>query len=250
MSNEDVKPPGLEDILGSFGPVESAPLTRIQAYTVKAMTHSWTTIPHVTHQDRMDLTDLEAARKRANAARPAEQRLTPLPYLLKAVARLLLAAPKFNAALDEAGKRLIYRKYVNLGVAIDTPGGLVVGVIRDCDTRSLDELATEAATLGEKARSPRGLSLAQMSGGGFTVSSLGALGGDGFTPIINAPEVAILGVGRLQDVATRGADDGVVWRRLLPVCLSYDHRALNGADAGRFMQRLQDELTVLASEVV
>ncbi len=238
-------PPSLVDILGSYGEVETRPLSRIQALTGRAMTRNWTTIPHVTHQDLMDVTDLEANRRAGNARRAADGQLSPVPFLLKAVAGVLLELPHFNSALDEASKSIVLRKYVNIGLAIDTPGGLVIGVVRGCDTGSLEDLAAEANRLAEKARA-RGLALADMSGGGFTVSSLGAAGGTGFTPIINGPEVAILGVSRMQETPRKGADGGIEWRKMLPVALSYDHRVINGADAGRFMKALQAQIDRLA----
>jgi pyruvate dehydrogenase E2 component (dihydrolipoamide acetyltransferase) len=238
-------PPTIEDLLAAYGEVEPAALTRVQVFTAKAMTQSWTTIPQVTHQDRMDVTELEARRRATNRQRAGEQRLTPLPYLLKAVAGVLVKMPRFNAAFDESGPRLVLRKYVNLGIAIDTPAGLVVGVIRGCDQMSVEELAAQANALSEKARA-KGLSLSDMSGGGFTVSSLGARGGDGFTPLINAREAGILGVSRLTETPRRDADGGLEWRQLLPVSLTYDHRIVNGVDAGGFMQALQAEIDHLA----
>lgn len=248
MTNAPDKPTGptLQDVLASYGEVETAPLTRIQAFTVKAMTRSWTTIPHVTHNDRIDVTVLEETRKRANAGRDAGERLSPLPYLMKATAAVLRQLPRFNAALDDTTNTLVLRKYVNLGVAIDTPAGLLVGVVRGCDERSVEDLGAQAKLLSEKART-KGLALTEMSGSGFTISSLGALGGDGFSPIINAPEVAILGVGRLSETPRR-TPEGFEWRSLLPVSLSYDHRVVNGADAGRFMQALQAEMDRLSLE--
>ena len=238
-------PPSLLDILGSFGPVEAQPLSRIQALTAKAMSRNWTTIPHVSHFDDLDLTDLEESRARANLARTSK--LSPTPFLVKAVAGVMQALPRFNAAFDAAEGRLVLRNYVNIGLAIDTPNGLVVGVIRDCDLKSVDEISAEAAVLADKART-KGLTLKEMSGGGFTVSALGPLGGTGFTPIINAPEVAILGVSRMRPVPRPAKDGSVAWRSMAPVALSYDHRAINGADAGRFMKALQDEVqSVVAS---
>jgi pyruvate dehydrogenase E2 component (dihydrolipoamide acetyltransferase) len=238
--------PTLGDVLAAYGEVEAVALTRIQAFTAKAMTQSWTTIPQVTHQDRMDVTDLEARRIATNSQHAKDRRLTLVPYLLKAVAGVLVKLPRFNAAFDAAGPRLVLRKYVNLGIAIDTPAGLVVGVIRGCDQRSVEELAEQANVLAEKARL-KGLSLSDMSGGCFTVSSLGARGGDGFTPLINAREAGILGVSRLAETPRRGPDGGLVWRRLLPVSLTYDHRIVNGVDAGGFMQTLQMEIDNLAT---
>jgi len=230
------------DILASFGPVEAQPLTRIQAFTAKAMTRNWTTIPHVTHFDEMDVTELEAVRKAHN--KTASLPLTPTAFLVKAVASTLRRLPRFNAALEAAENRIVLRQYVNIGLAIDTPAGLVVGVIRGCDQKSVEQIGVEAAELARKART-KGLSLSDMSGGGFTVSALGPLGGTGFTPIINAPEVGILGVSRIRPAPAPTRDGELAWRFVAPVALSYDHRAVNGADAGRFMQTLQEETNAL-----
>jgi pyruvate dehydrogenase E2 component (dihydrolipoamide acetyltransferase) len=248
LTDTPAKPatPGLVDFLASFGEVESQPLSRIQVFTAKAMSRNWTTIPHVTHIEHLDVTALEAARKRANEGREAARKLTPVPYLMKAAASVLQEMPRFNASLDEANGAIVLRRYVNLGMAIDTPGGLVVGVIKGADKLSVDEISEQSKALGEKARA-KGLSLPEMSGGTFTVSSLGALGGVGFTPIINAPEVAILGVSRMMETPRRAADGGVDWRSVIPVSLSYDHRVVNGADAGRFMQALQAQVDALAA---
>jgi pyruvate dehydrogenase E2 component (dihydrolipoamide acetyltransferase) len=239
--------PSLIDVLSSYGPVESAPLSRIQALTAKAMARNWTTIPHVTHQDLLDVTRLEEHRARVNGGRERGRQISPVPFLLKAVASVLVQESRFNAVLDEANKTVVLRRYVNLGLAIDTDGGLVVGVIRGCDTRSVEDVAEEVRRLVEKART-RGLALSDMSGSGFTVTSLGAAGGVGFTPIINAPEVAILGVSRMAETPRRSQNDQVEWRKTLPVSLSYDHRVINGADAGRFMRALQAQLDALASD--
>ncbi len=234
--------PSLMEILASYGPVDAQPLTRIQAFTVKSMTRNWTTIPHVTHFDDLDVTHLEVVRKAHNAT--ASLPLTPTAFIVKAVASTLQRLPRFNAALDTTENRIVLRQYVNIGLAIDTPSGLVVGVIRGCDQKSVDDIGAEATELARKARS-KGLALSDMSGGGFTVSALGPLGGTGFTPIINAPEVGILGVSRIRTAPSPTRDDGLVWRALAPLSLSYDHRAVNGADAGRFMQVLQEETDAL-----
>lgn len=240
----DIQTPSLADILGSFGEVEEMPLSRIQAATVRAMTRNWTTIPHVTHMDMLDVTELEAARNAHN--RTAPSKLTPTPYLMKAVASVLVKLPQFNRSFDASTNTLVQRKYVHLGMAVDSPKGLVVPVIRDCDAKSVLQIAEEATALAEKAR-VKGLTLSEMSGGCFTVSALGPLGGTGFTPIINAPEVAILGISRMTETAARRADGEIDWRKSLPVALSYDHRAINGADAGRFMDALKQEIGALAS---
>ncbi len=222
-----------------YGEIEIRPLSRVQVLTAKATTRNWTAIPHVTHNDRFDVTALEAAR----AAR--EPRLSPLPYLLKAAGTALAAHPMFNAVLDEGGTQVLLRRYVNVGFAIDAPKGLLVAVVRDCDRKSVEEIGADVAALSEKART-KGLSLAEMTGGGFTVSSLGQLGGTSFTPIINGSEVAILGVSRLEQVAVPGEGGQVAWRKMLPVSLSYDHRVLNGADVGRFLATLQKALDAQA----
>jgi pyruvate dehydrogenase E2 component (dihydrolipoamide acetyltransferase) len=239
-------PPTLAKIIGSYGEIEQQPLSRIQSFTAKAMTRNWSTIPHVTHWDRIDVTALEATRARGNLAGGRGMKLSPLPYLLKAIASVLVELPRFNAVFDGEHNALILRKYVNIGVAIDTAAGLVVGVVRACDQRSLEALAADITALSDKARG-KGLGLAEMSGAGFTVSSLGLAGGDGFTPIINSPEVAIIGVSRLTETPRKTADGAIAWRSLLPVALSYDHRALNGSDAGRFMLALQAHVDRLAS---
>lgn len=234
----------LQEVLASYGPVEARKLSRIEAFGVKAMSRSWTSVPHVTHHDRMDVSRIEAARARLNAD-GRERRLSPVPFLVKAVAAALRRSPRCNAAYDADNGIIIQRGYVSIGIAVDTPAGLVIGVVRDADGKSVTEIAAEADTLAAKARG-KGLSLSEMSGSGFTVSSLGGLGGTGFTPIVNAPEAAILGVSRLEEVPRRGPDDAIEWRPMLPVSLSYDHRVLNGADAGRFLQHLQEELDRLA----
>lgn len=244
--SEAQQPPTLIQVLGSYGEVTTEPLSRVQSFTAKAMSRNWATIPQVTHSDLLEVGDIEAARGRASAGRGGGVRLSLVPYLMKAVARVLARMPRFNAAFDGDASRIILRRYVNLGLAVDTPAELVVAVIRACDAKSVGEIAQEAGELAHKARA-KGLSFSEMSGGGFTVSSLGDLGGTAFTPIVNGPEVAILGVSRLIEAPSRGAEDEVVWRRMLPVSLTYDHRVINGADAGRFMNALREELAVLAA---
>ncbi|MBG6120103.1 2-oxoacid dehydrogenase/acyltransferase catalytic subunit [Sphingobium sp. AEW010] len=164
-----------------------------------------------------------------------------MPLLVKALADALDAMPQFNASLDPASSELVMKKYVHVGVAVDTPGGLLVPVIRDCDRKSAGEIADEIAALSEKART-KGLSMAEMSGGCITLTSLGHIGGTSFTPIVNAPEVAILGVTRARPVAVPDTDGGVMWRQMLPLSLSYDHRVINGADAARFCRFIADRL--------
>ena len=223
-----------------FGEVESRPLSRVQKLTAQYMARNWVMIPHVTHHDDADITDLEHRRKARNAAGEAVK-LTLLPYLIKAVVEALKAFPQFNASLDGSGRNLVLKKYFHIGVAVDTRFGLLVPVIRDCDRKSVVELAAELQAISLKARD-KGLSMAEMSGGCFTISSLGSFGGTAFTPIVNAPEVAILGVTRSQEKPRRSAGDAIDWRQTLPLSLSYDHRVINGADAARFTARLAELL--------
>ena len=164
-----------------------------------------------------------------------------MPLLVKALADGLAAFPQFNASLDPASATLTLKKYVHVGVAVDTPGGLLVPVIRDCDRKSVTQIAEEIVALSEKART-KGLSMAEMSGGCITLTSLGHIGGTGFTPIVNAPEVAILGVTRARPVPVPAGDGGIAWRQMLPLSLSYDHRVINGADAARFCRFIADRL--------
>lgn len=235
----------LVQALAEHGAVEVKPLSRIHAFSAKATTHNWATIPHVTHHDRFDVTALEVARKKLNSARPEAPRLTPLPFLIKATATALQRNPQFNAAFDAETSSLVLRGYINIGIVIDSPKGLLIGVIKDCASKDVDTISGEANALAEKARA-KGLSIADMSGGSFTISSLGALGGTGFTPIINGAEAGILGVSRMEDAPARGPDDALVWRKLLPVSLSYDHRIVNGMDAGRLLADIDAELQTLA----
>jgi pyruvate dehydrogenase E2 component (dihydrolipoamide acetyltransferase) len=226
----------------AFGEVETLALSRMQQITAAVMARNWLTIPHVTHHDEADVTALEQSRVAFNATAPP-QRLSILAPVIAATAAVLRRFPRFNASLDPGGKTITLKKYVHIGVATDTPMGLLVPVIRDCDTKPVVQLAGELAALSERART-KGLPIAEMSGGSFTISSLGGVGGMGFTPIINAPEVAILGVSSLQVRPVQGADQGrVEWRKMLPLSLSYDHRVINGVDAARFLRALADELS-------
>ncbi|ASG22229.1 2-oxo acid dehydrogenase subunit E2 [Nitrospirillum viridazoti] len=231
--------PWPETDFAAFGPVETRKLSRIQALVGAFLGRNWVAIPHVTHQDEADITELEQRRRDRNAA--GGPKITIVPLLVKAMAAGLKAFPQFNASLDLANKTLVLKQYVHIGVAVDTPGGLLVPVVRDCDTKSLDTIATEIAALSEKART-KGLPMAEMSGGCMSLTSLGHIGGTGFTPIVNVPEVAILGVTRVRPVATPAPDGGVVWRQVLPLSLSYDHRVINGADAARFCRFIADRL--------
>ena len=217
----------------AFGPVERRPLSRIQKISGPRLHASWVNLPHVTQFDEADITDMEATRaslKDEAAARGLK--LTPLAFIMRACVQALRAFPHFGASLDQDAGELVIKKYVHVGFAADTPGGLVVPVVRDADRKDVFELARELAALSDKARAGK-LSAAEMQGGCFTISSLGGIGGTAFTPIINAPEVAILGVSRASHRPVY--QDGVfVPRLMLPLSLSYDHRVIDGADAVRF----------------
>jgi pyruvate dehydrogenase E2 component (dihydrolipoamide acetyltransferase) len=217
-----------------FGEVEVKPLSRIQILTGAFLGRNWAIIPHVTHHDEVDVTETEARRAEWNKAHP-DQKLTPVVLQIKALAAVLPNFPHFNASLTGDGKSIVLKKYVNVGVAVDTPKGLVVPVIRNADQKSLPELAAQLAALAEKAKT-KGLSMAEMAGSSMAISSLGHIGGTAFTPIINAPDVAILGVTALQTRPAPSPEGGVVWRKMLPLSLSYDHRVINGADAARFVK--------------
>ena len=229
----------LEQELGEFGAVNAEPVSRVQQYVAKVMTVNWQNIPHVTHNDEVDISALEELRQSLNGT-PGQPRLTALPFLLKAVSQVLKKHPRFNASLSTDGKQLLLRQYCNIGVAVDTPAGLLVPVIKDCDSKSVAAIATELTELTTLARD-KGLPYDSMRGGGFSISSLGSLGGTSFTPIINAPEVAILGITRAQHKACR-VDGQLQWKLMLPLSLSYDHRVINGADAARFCRELDNVL--------
>lgn len=233
-----------------FGEVETLALNKIKRATAANMHRNWVGIPHVTQFDKADITDMEAFRQKQKAAAAAEGvKLTPIVFIMKAVVSALRAFPRFNASLDASGENLILKKYFHIGVAVDTPQGLVVPVIRDVDRKSLFDLAKELGEVSQKART-EGLSLAAMQGGCFTISSLGGIGGTAFTPIVNAPEVAILGVSKSEQQPVFDADSGqFVPRLMLPLSLSYDHRVIDGAEAARFSvflaSRLADIKTLL-----
>ena len=221
----------------AFGEVEVVTRSKLDKLTAANMQRSWLNVPHVTQYDDADITELEAFR--AGLKGEAEQRgtrLTPLPFLLKAVAVALRDNPKFRTSLADGGESLVYKQYTHIGMAVDTPAGLVVPVIRDVDQKSVWELAEEVIEMAGKARD-RKLKPGDMQGACFTISSLGNIGGNGFTPIVNTPEVGILGVSRAQ---TKPVWDGQAFapRKMLPLSLSYDHRVINGGDGGRFLTQL------------
>ena len=220
-----------------FGQVEITQRSKLDKLTAANMQRSWLNVPHVTQFDEADITALEEFR--AGLKAEAEQRgtrLTPMPFILKACAVALRDNPKFASSLAAGGEQLVYKQYIHIGMAVDTPAGLMVPVIRDVDRKTIWELAEEVLAMAAKARD-RKLSPGDMRGGCFTISSLGNIGGTGFTPIVNAPEVGILGVSR---ATKKPVWDGKVFapRNMLPLALSYDHRVINGGDGGRFMSRL------------
>ncbi|GLH30951.1 dihydrolipoyllysine-residue acetyltransferase [Pseudomonas putida] len=224
-----------------FGEVEEVAMTRLMQVGAANLHRSWLNVPHVTQFDSADITELEAFRVAQKAvAEKAGVKLTVLPLLLKACAFLLKELPDFNSSLAPSGKAVIRKKYVHIGFAVDTPDGLLVPVIKNVDQKSLLQLAAEAAALAEKARTKK-LSADDMQGACFTISSLGHIGGTGFTPIVNAPEVAILGVSK---ATMQPVWDGKAFqpKLMLPLSLSYDHRVINGAAAARFTKRLGDVL--------
>ncbi len=225
-----------------FGETEVQPMTRLHKITAANMHRSWLNVPHVTQFDEADITELEVFR--ASLKPEMEQRgikISPLPFILKSVATALRAHKGFNSSLAFDGESIIYKKYVHIGMAVDTPEGLMVPVIRDVDKKGIWELSEEIVELANKAKN-RKLKPAEMSGGCFTISSLGAIGGTGFTPIINSPEVAILGVSKLA-IKPVYVNGNLEPRKMLPLSLSYDHRVVNGGDAGRFFTFLSSMLS-------
>ena len=220
-----------------FGPVETVPLPRIKKLSGPFLHRSWLNVPHVTHNDEADITDLDPYRRELDTAAKAEgYRVTLLSFLMKAAVSALRQFPEVNSSLSPSKDSLILKRYYHIGIAVDTPGGLVVPVIRDVGAKGITELSKELGDISKKARDGK-LSPADMSGGTFTISSLGGIGGTSFTPIVNSPEVAILGVVRAR---TSPVWDGEAFvpRLMLPVSLSYDHRVIDGALAARFTRQL------------
>ena len=229
------QPPEID--FSQFGTIDRVKMSKIKRITAQNMTRSWLNVPHVTQFDHADITELEVFRKGLKAE--AEQRgtkVTPLPFMLKACAMALLEYPQFNVSLDNDGEHIVEKHYVNIGVAVDTPSGLMVPVIRDVDKKSIWQLSEEVIAMGAKAKGKK-LLPADMQGGCFTISSLGSIGGTAFTPIVNTPEVAILGVSKAE-MQPRWNGAEFEPRLMMPLSLSYDHRAVNGADAARFTQYL------------
>ena len=227
-----------------FGDVEEVDLTRIQKISGPNLHRNWVMIPHVTQFDEADTTELEAFRKEQNAMlekQKADVKITPLVFILKAAAKALEAHPRFCSSLSEDGSKLIMKKYIHIGVAVDTPNGLVVPVVRDVNKKGIMELSRDLAEISKKARAGK-LTAADMQGGCFTISSLGGIGGTSFTPIVNAPEVAILGVSK-SEMKPKWNGKEFVPRLMLPLALSYDHRVIDGADGARFITTMNGVLS-------
>lgn len=237
--------PQIPDIdFSQFGEVEIVKMSKIKKLTAQNMTRNWLNVPHVTQFDKADITELEAFRKGLKGEMEKQGvKLTPLPFLIKAVAQALVENPAFNVSMRADGESYVQKSYVNIGIAVDSPIGLVVPVLRDVDTKSVVQIAKEANVLIKKALDKK-LLPSDMQGGCFSISSLGAIGGTGFTPIVNCPEVGILGVSK-ADIEPRWNGKEFEPRTMLPLCLSYDHRAVNGGDAGRFMTYLNSALSDL-----
>jgi pyruvate dehydrogenase E2 component (dihydrolipoamide acetyltransferase) len=225
----------------AFGAVETKPLTRIQKISGQRLHASWVNLPHVTQFDEADITELEELRNKLKT-KAAEQgiKLTPLAFIIRACVRALHHFPTFNSSLDAGGQNLVLKKYIHMGFAADTPNGLMVPVVKDADRKDIYEVARDLGELSEKARTGT-LNVTQMQGGSFTISSLGGIGGTAFTPIINAPEVAILGVSR-SAMKPVWKDGAFVPRLMLPLSLSYDHRVIDGALAAKFTTYLAQVL--------
>ncbi|RTE86298.1 MULTISPECIES: dihydrolipoyllysine-residue acetyltransferase [Gammaproteobacteria] len=237
-----IAPPKVD--FSKFGEIEEVQLTRIQRISGPNLHRNWVTIPHVTQFDEADITELEAFRKSENeqlAKRKADVKFTPLVFIMKAVAKALQEFPVFNSSLHEDGEHLIMKKYIHIGIAVDTPNGLVVPVIRDVDKKGIVELSRELTDVSLRARDGK-LKAADMQGGCFSISSLGGIGGTAFTPIVNAPEVAILGVSK-SDIKPVWNGSEFEPKLMLPLSLSYDHRVIDGAVAARFTVYLSQVLS-------
>jgi pyruvate dehydrogenase E2 component (dihydrolipoamide acetyltransferase) len=235
-----IRVPPLPDFT-KWGEVERERMNNVRKMTAQHMALCWGTIPHVTQHDKADITDLEKMRKRyAKKAEMSGGKLTLTAMLLKIVASALKVYPQFNASVDLANEELVLKKYINIGVAVDTPKGLVVPVVRDVDKKNIIELSVELTEIAEKSRDGK-VSPNDMQGGTFTISNLGGIGGSFFTPIVNHPEVAILGVGRGAYESVY-VDHEFVPRLMLPMSLSYDHRVIDGADGARFLRWIADAI--------
>jgi pyruvate dehydrogenase E2 component (dihydrolipoamide acetyltransferase) len=240
----DALAPWPEDDFSVFGPVEVKPRSKMQQIVGRFLGRNWVRIPHVTHHEEIDVTEIEARRTEWNNNNP-RAKITPITPVIKALALALSEHPLFASSLDASGDNLIMKKYTDIGVAVEVPAGLLVPVLRDCGSKPLSQISAELTTIAVKART-KGLSMQEMSGGCISVSSLGHIGGTGFTPIVNAPEVEILGVTKLQIRPRPGQNTGEIdWRRMLPLSLSYDHRVINGAEAARFVRTIGVKLDTI-----
>ena len=227
--------------MSKWGDIERQPISNVRRLTGEHMSRAWGTIPHVTQFDKADVTQLEVWRKESAAkAEKAGGKLTPTAIILKVAAAALTKFPQFNTSLDVAASELIYKKYCHIGIAVDTKRGLLVPVVRDVDQKNVIDLSVELTELAEKTRTDK-LGIDQMQGGCFTISNLGGIGGSGFTPIVNAPEVAILGVARSQQEPVF-VDGQFQPRTMMPLSLSYDHRVIDGADGARFLRWICEAL--------
>ncbi len=231
-------PPPPKVNFSRFGDIELQPLKKIQKVSGAYLHRNWVSIPHVTQNDLADITEMEVFRK--NKAEEKGIKLTPLVFLIKASVAALKEFPSFNSSLDATHENLVLKKYFHIGIAVDTPDGLVVPVIRDCDQKDIFQLAEELSELSQRARDGK-LKPVEMQGGCFSISSLGGIGGTSFTPIINAPEVAILGVSR-SSMQAQWDGEAFQPRMMLPLCLSYDHRVIDGANGARFTRYLASRL--------
>lgn len=247
---QGVQPPagsGIPEIpaqdFSKFGDIEVTALNKIKRLTAENLHRSWLNVPHVTHNDEANISDLEAFRKQLNSEYQKQQKnikLSPLAFIVKALVNAMQTYPQFNASLEPGGENLILKKYFHIGIAVDTPNGLVVPVIKDADTKSVTDIALEMGELAAKARDKK-LSIADMSGACMTISSLGGIGGTNFTPIVNAPEVAILGVSRSKVMPVWDGNEFLPGT-MLPLSLSYDHRVIDGAEAARFTRHVAQAL--------
>ncbi|MGB1298129.1 MAG: 2-oxo acid dehydrogenase subunit E2, partial [Psychrobium sp.] len=227
-----------------FGEVEVKELSRIQKISGPFLHKNWVTIPHVTHFDEADITELEVFRKEQNAIAEKQKlglKISPLVFIMKAAAKALAAHPTFNSSLSADGESLVLKKYIHIGIAVDTPNGLVVPVVRDVDQKGIHELSRELGEISKKARDGK-LKAADMQGGCFTISSLGGIGGTAFTPIVNAPEVAILGVSK-SEMKPKWNGKEFLPKLMVPLSTSYDHRVIDGAEAARFSATLAGVLS-------
>jgi pyruvate dehydrogenase E2 component (dihydrolipoamide acetyltransferase) len=236
MSNDSTSQ--LQQHCAQFGTVTATALSKIQKVVAQRMHQSWSSIPHVTHNDEAVIDTLNQARQAL--ATQLGKKVTPLPYLVKAAVHTLKTHPVFNSAFDSDSGTLIFKQYYNIGIAVNTPNGLMVPVIANADQKSIPAIADEIAEDAENART-KGLPMSKMVGGCFTISSLGSIGGTSFTPIINAPEVAIMGICKAAEKPTR-VNGEMTWQTVLPLSLSYDHRVINGADAAAFCRTFANAL--------